>query len=113
VAEHGHRTWKELRQSVAGDPAFRAGYERARRAFEFGEKVRRARESAGMSQAELARKMKTSQSTIARLESGGTEPTLRTLERVCAALDAELVLDLRPAPCNPGEALAGTSGTAV
>lgn len=57
--------------------------------------IRRARHAAGMTQAELARRAGLSQSNIARLEDPDHNPTLDTLERVAAALDADLLIDVR------------------
>ena len=90
------RSWKGVK-AERDTPGVRAGYDRARRAFDFAEQVRNLRDQAGISQMELARRMGTSQSAIARLEGGGTMPTLDTLERVAAALGAELVVELRAA----------------
>jgi ribosome-binding protein aMBF1 (putative translation factor) len=90
------RTWGRLKQERLGDPRARAGYEAARRAFELGEQVRRLRLARGLSQSELARRMGTSQAAIARLEHGGVDPRLETLERLGRALDAELIVAFRP-----------------
>ena len=54
---------------------------------------RRARD---LSQAELAALVGTTQSAIARLESGGRPPRIDTLLRIAEALDCELVVELRP-----------------
>ena len=89
-------TWNELKARRSETPARQAGYDRARRAHEIGEEVRRLREERGISQSELARRMGTSQSVIARLELGGVEPRFDTLDRVCAALGVELVLTFAP-----------------
>ena len=50
----------------------------------------------GFSQHELARLTGTTQSAIARLESGRRPPRIDTLLRIADALDSELVVDLRP-----------------
>jgi len=54
---------------------------------------RRAR---GLSQAELASLVGTTQSAIARLESGGRPPRIDTLLRIAQALDCDLAVELRP-----------------
>lgn len=54
--------------------------------------IRTTRERSGLTQAGLARAMGTTQSSIARLESAGSSPTLRTLRRVMAAMGKSLVL---------------------
>jgi transcriptional regulator with XRE-family HTH domain len=57
--------------------------------------VKRAREAAGLSQAELAERMGTTQSAIARLESRRSNPRIETLDRAIAATGQELELSLR------------------
>ena len=59
-------------------------YEATRLALDVGEKVRDAREAAGLSQRELAARMGTSQAAVARLEAGGVGATLTTLQKVAA-----------------------------
>ena len=51
----------------------------------------------GLSQQQLAELCGTTQSAIARLESGGRPPRIDTLLRIAEALDCELVVELRPA----------------
>ncbi len=51
------------------------------------EELRRLRRSAGLSQAELAKRAGVSQSLIARIESGSVNPTLATLRRILRALE--------------------------
>jgi len=57
--------WEDLRQDRLAAPAASAGYERARRAFELGEQIRALREEQHISQAELARRMGSTQPAIA------------------------------------------------
>jgi predicted transcriptional regulator len=59
-------------------------------------KVAEQRRGRNLSQRELAELTGTTQSAIARLESGGRPPRIDTLLRIAEALDCELVVDLRP-----------------
>jgi transcriptional regulator with XRE-family HTH domain len=52
------------------------------------------RKERGLSQAELAKLVGTTQSAIARLESGGRPPRIDTLLRIANALDADLHIEL-------------------
>ena len=88
----GGDRWQEIRQKRLTSPAASAGDERARRAFELGEQVRALRDAQGISQAELARRMGTTQPAIARLEAGRVAPSIETLDRAAAALGVELVV---------------------
>ncbi len=76
---------------------FDDAYDATKLAIEVGEKVRGAREAAGLSQRDLAARMGTSQAAIARLEAGGVGATLTTLQRVAAALGLVVTIDLAPA----------------
>ena len=60
------------------------------------EQVIEQRRARGLSQKELAELTGTTQSAIARLESGGRPPRIDTLLRIAEALDCELIVDLRP-----------------
>jgi ribosome-binding protein aMBF1 (putative translation factor) len=60
------------------------------------EQVADRRKELGLSQAELADLVATTQSAIARLESGGRPPRIDTLLRIANALDCELLVELRP-----------------
>jgi ribosome-binding protein aMBF1 (putative translation factor) len=76
---------------------FDSTYESTRLAIEVGDKVRDAREAAGISQRELATRMGTSQAAVARLEAGGVGATLTTLQKVAAALDLKISIELSTA----------------
>jgi transcriptional regulator with XRE-family HTH domain len=56
--------------------------------------IRDARKDAGLSQAELARRLETTQSAVARLESPSSNPRLDTLDRAIAATGRELTLSV-------------------
>ena len=60
------------------------------------EQVADRRKELGLSQADLAELVATTQSAIARLESGGRPPRIDTLLRIANALDCELLVELRP-----------------
>lgn len=94
-------TWDNLKGTrLSGMTAVeRAEYDQAyaaaQLAVEVGERVRAAREAAGLSQRDLAALMGTSQAAVARLEAGGVAATLSTLQRVARALGLELNVELR------------------
>ena len=59
------------------------------------DKVAQRRIERGLSQRELAERVGTTQSAIARLERGGRPPRIDTLLRIAEALDCELLVELR------------------
>lgn len=74
------------------------------------ERVAERRKAWGVSQRELAELCGTTQSAIARLERGARPPRIDTLARVAAALDCELVIELRPRTNPPDGGKGGETG---
>ena len=83
-------SWKEIKKARS-DAAQRA-YEDEAQISEFRELVYRLRTEAALTQAQLAERMGTTQSAIARMEGGGARPTLETLEKLAGAVGQELVV---------------------
>lgn len=61
--------------------------------------IRQSRQRAGLTQTELARRLGTTQSAVARLETPGSSPLLVTLERALQATGHQL--DIRARPTRP------------
>lgn len=66
-----------------------------------GRLLKQARADAGLTQAELARRLGTSQSVVARLESGRANPRFDTLKRAISATGHALEVDLAPSGYPP------------
>jgi len=84
-----HKKWMK-------DPEYRKEYEALEEEFALVAEVAKARRRAGLSQEELARRMATTQSTIARLESGRGKPSTRTLTRFAKATGHRLKISFEP-----------------
>ena len=84
-----HKKWMK-------DPNYRKEYNALDEEFALMLEVAKARGRSGLSQAELARRMKTTQSTIARLESGRGMPSTRTLGRFAKATGHRLKISFEP-----------------
>ena len=87
---------KDLHKKWMKDPEYRKEYDALEEEFALMIEVAKARARAGLSQAELARRMKTTQSTIARLESGRGLPSTRTLGRFAKATGHRLKISFEP-----------------
>lgn len=85
-------TWEDVKKQRPLSKEGRAAYEDEAAISTFRTLVHRLRTEAGLTQAELANRMGTTQSAIARMEGGGTRPTLETLEKLAAAVGGELVV---------------------
>lgn len=86
------------------DPEYVAAYDALEDEFALANQIIGARARANLTQAELAERMKTSQSSIARLESGRSRPSVSTLERLAAATGSKLRLVLEPDTKKPAPA---------
>lgn len=87
------KRYRAFRAKVLRDRAVRREYEALAPEFELARELIAARARAGLTQAELAARMGTTQSAIARLE-GGRLPSLRTLLRYAEATGARPVFRL-------------------
>ena len=85
----------ELKKRWMADPKFRKEYEKADAEFAVIEALVRARTDAKLSQSELAKRIGTTQSAVARLEGGGVSPSLATLRRYAEATGKRLHFELR------------------
>lgn len=90
-------TWKDHKDAAALVGGARDAYEAARREMGVGYLILRARAAAGLTQEALAERIGTSQSTIARWESGTQLPSVRSLMRVADATGFELQVGLSDA----------------
>lgn len=89
--------FERLKARLLANPKVRVEYDALAPAFEIAAELVRARQRAGLSQSELAAKMGTSQSTIARLESGQTLPSTKTLLRFAKATGSKFQIRLSAA----------------
>lgn len=90
------RPFSRLTEKWSRDPKFRAEYDRQEPAFAAAFALASARNRAGLSQKQLADKLGTSQSHIARIESGRHLPSVRMIERYARALSCDIRIELVP-----------------
>lgn len=92
---------RELVQELMHDPEFKKEYDALGPEFELIEKMLMARNEAGLTQAQVAKKMRTTTSVVGRLETsiiGGKthSPSISTLDRYARALGCHLKIDFVP-----------------
>ena len=88
--------WKEHKKKLMENPEFRKEYEALEPEYKLASDLIRLRLAKGLTQEQLAKLLNTKQESIARLESGGSLPSLSTVRKVAEALDAEVEINLRP-----------------
>jgi ribosome-binding protein aMBF1 (putative translation factor) len=86
-----HKKW------LKRDPEYARAYDALEEEFNLASAMIAARSQAGLTQEQLARRMKTTQAVIARLESGRTKPSTRTLERFAKATGMRVRISFEPA----------------
>jgi ribosome-binding protein aMBF1 (putative translation factor) len=86
----------KLRRDLLKDPEVRAEYDRLGPIFAVVGEMVEARQAAGLTQAEIAGRMGTSQSVIARLENARHMPTFDMVARYAAAIGRRLDIHLVP-----------------
>ena len=87
---------KDLHRGWLSDPEYRREYEALEDEFQLARKLIEARTRAGLTQTQLAKRMKTSQSYIARIEGGDVTPSTNALERYATATDSRLTISFEP-----------------
>jgi DNA-binding XRE family transcriptional regulator len=91
------RPFSELAAKWRRDPAFLAAEKDIEWEWLLALEVAAARARSGLTQEEIARRMGTTQSAVARLESGRSKPSMRTLERYAAATGSKVRVVLEAA----------------
>jgi transcriptional regulator with XRE-family HTH domain len=89
-----HKKWMK-------DPCYRKEYDALEEEFALASALIEARSRAGLTQEELAARMDTSQSAVARTESGRTIPSGTTLKRFARATGTRLRISFEPAKPAP------------
>ena len=85
-----HKKWSR-------DPDYRSAYDELESEFDLARSLIEARTDAGLTQAQLAERMKTTQSVVARIESGRAHPSTRTLEKFARGTGTRLRISFESA----------------
>ena len=89
-----HKRWMK-------DSKYRREYRALEEEFSLVAALIKARTRAGLTQEQVAQRMKTTQAVIARLEGGGSKPSTRTLERYAEATGSRLRITFEPEGARP------------
>ena len=87
---------RKLHEAWMNDPQYRAEYDALEYEFSLSSALIKARTDAGLTQEEVARRMNTTQSVIARMESGRAKPSSRTLQRFAKATGMRMKITFVP-----------------
>ena len=78
------------------DPEFKQEYDALEPEFKIIQAMINARKAAGLTQKQLAAKSGIAQGDISKLENGNGNPSLKTLQRLAAAMGTRLHLEFEP-----------------
>ena len=88
-------TWKEHKKECLKDPELCREVDALGPEFEVARQIIEARLKANITQSQLAKKAKTSQVVISRLENGDMNPSLNLLKRVAKGLGKHISISLK------------------
>lgn len=88
------RDWKEVKNELLFDKSVKKEYERLTPHYAMISEIISARTKKKITQKELAEKIGTKQSAIARLESGTSNPSFGFLEKIAEVLGCKLTIHL-------------------
>jgi predicted transcriptional regulator len=90
------KSLKNLKAELLANPAVRQAYDSQTPEFELARELIAARTQAGLTQGDVAARMGTTQSVVARIESGRGTPSMRTVQRFASAVGARAVVRMEP-----------------
>ncbi len=85
---------KYITERKKKDKEFAKGFDEGYEQFKIGVMLRQAREKAGLTQEELARRLKTKKTSISRIENHAEDIKLSTLKRTASALGKHLQVSI-------------------
>jgi predicted transcriptional regulator len=90
------KSLKDVKAERLINPAARQAYHVQTPEFELARELIAARTKAGLTQGDVAARMGTTQSVVARIESGRGTPSMRTVQRFASAVGARAVVRMEP-----------------
>ena len=87
-------TWKDLEKDLLSDPATKKEFEKLTPRYAVISELVAARIKLKMTQADVAKKVGTKQSAIARFESGNSNPSLAFLQKIAHGIGYKLSIHL-------------------
>lgn len=89
------KNWQTLRKQLLKDKEVAREYERLKPRYLLISQLIEARIKKGLTQEDLAKKLGTKQSAIARIESGNANPSISFLEKLTQALGSKLIIQIQ------------------
>ena len=88
--------YPDFKNKLLANPEVKEEYEQCKAEFDVARALIKARIAAQMTQRDVATKMLTSQTHIARMESGQHLPTLQSIAKYAHAVNQKITIELHP-----------------
>lgn len=89
------KTWKSLKRELLKNKKVAKEYKRLEPRYQLISQLIESRLKKGLTQEQLAKRVGTKQSAIARLESGSSNPSVAFLEKIAEAIGSKLTIQVR------------------
>lgn len=89
------KNWQTLKKELLKNKKTAEEYEKLKPRYQIISHLIEARIRKGLTQKELAKKIGTKQSAIARIESGNANTSLAFLEKIATAINSKLIIEFR------------------
>jgi len=89
-------THSELKAQLLRDSGFKREYDKLEPEFQVARQMIEARIKQNITQQQLAKKAKTGQAVISRLEGMNAKPSLSLLTKIASALGTEIKITIKP-----------------
>lgn len=94
------KNFRDMLNELMKDPEFKAEYDALEPEFQVIRAMLSGRESANITQKELAEKTGIAQADISRIENGNGNPSIRTLQRLANGMGMALKIEFVPLSTN-------------
>lgn len=88
--------YESFREKLLSEPDVLKEYEAHKTEYEVAMSLIKARLASNMTQADVAKRMRTSQAQIARLESGHHFPSIHSIHKYAQAVNRKIFLSIAP-----------------
>ena len=89
------KTWKTLKRELLKDTEVAREYKKLEPRYQLISQLIEARAKRGLTQQQVAKKIGTKQSAVARLEAGSINPSVDFLEKIAQALGSKLIIQVK------------------
>jgi ribosome-binding protein aMBF1 (putative translation factor) len=96
VKQRKYTTFEEYLEKSLKDPKFKKAWDESETEYQISRKLIEHRLRNKLSQSDLAKKVKTTQAVISRIEGMSDNPSIHLIKRLANAIDQTITLTINP-----------------